>query len=584
MDEFQKLLSSMYNAGYDDSQILSAMLLQGHNPTQVKSQLGVLKKKSEGLAIKHYNENIAPNLRPTRTQYRQTGKDGTRLVSDSGFLKPDSDSLYSEVDKATYKPVLDENGQVSEYKRESIITVGEPLFGARSAAISALYEPVEFQDGEMMSPEEMMKLDANDRENFIKLVNMVVPQQNVAKELMEEYDSESKLPGSTRAGKKSKDRAIERLFQYRKGWFNDRIKSAVEGKYVKGETPADVERLLLKELPRYGVTDEDMEESYPTQLDEIDFIGQDVSEADIQGRTFELTTKNVGSYINQAFAWLGANTVPRPHDAKLSSDDIYNRVVQQTVSIVERRTEEADLPPRFMSDREQILMGEEPEKVIPELFSVFGSEITGEEGFTFGGMTQEDITEAIGQAPVTLSSMVGGGLAAAGTYAGTRNAGAAANAFAATQSVLMGMQVQSMEYNSTLHDPMFYNYYMGENPVSMEEATEIDDNGDLKLKDGYTKEHDVIRSAGHANVSAGAEIASEFIGNKIMLGGAKLFKATGAATPGYYITRGAEKMGASAVQQRALRYAMGMGVAVPGGAFVEGGEEVLAEFVLCMWW
>jgi hypothetical protein len=199
------------------------------------------------------------------------------------------------------------------------------------------------------------------------------------------------------------------------------------------------------------------------------------------------------------------------------------------------------------------------------------------EKYTLLNMTTEEMVQTAESAPVTLTSLAGAFLAAAGTAAATKNPQAAANAAAITQATIMGLAVNGQEYMSTFDDPNFYDYFKDDVSVPIEEAVEVDEFGELVVKEGYTRKHDPLRAAGYANVAAFSEFAGEFIGNKVIIGGAGFIgRRVGVQGLGGRLIG---KAGLSKGVQRAARYATGLTAASTLGALVEGEEERYTEYM-----
>ena len=541
MDEFEKLYTSYVDAGYSDDKVFSSLVLGGYSPQDIKRYMAYDKKKRQA-PTKEYGQP-APQL-----YYTQTQEDGTESVSESGFSKPISDSSYSAVTKVEFEPISStKDGEVEGYQGGSAITVGEPMFGSEAAAFGEIHKPVVLPDGTDSSIYDFMRMDLYEEGNFMNALNLVVPENERSA-----LETTFKAPTFTDEGGVvvPKKKAVETIRPYINKFVNDRIKNSVSGTFEQGQDPVSTEKYILENF------------GYRTMLDEEDFVGSDMS-------AFEEGRKRMAqgfTPIAQQMLVGGLNFLTKGFR---SGDDFssqagnafFDAFAEQVNSDIKKDAEafESDMPLRFMYDREDEDIREEIEK------------------YTVLGMTTEEMVQTAESAPVTLTSLVGALAAGSGTLAATKNPQAAANAAAFAQATIMGLAVNGQEYMSTFDDPNFYDYFKGDEKVSIDEAVDIDEFGELVVKDGYSRRHDPVRAAGYANVAAYSEFAGEFIGNKVIIGGGGLVMKKLGATG--LVGRQLGKTSLSKGAQRVVGYASGGALAMTGGALVEGYEELITEYM-----
>jgi hypothetical protein len=508
-------------------------------------------KKKRQNPTKEYGQEFSQNV------YTQVQGDSVSQ-STSGFGKPLSESDYSAVTKVNFEPVGGPVDGVQEYKQTSSVTIEEPRFGAEAAALGEIYKPLKLPDGSNSSIYKLMRLDPFEEDNFMNSLNLTVPEEK--RNALATMYKAPKFTDAEGDMVNPQEIAIEEVQTYMKEYVNDRIKSVIPGKFEKGQDPASLEKYLLEEF------------GYSTMLDEIDFVGDDMS-----------STKEGFVRMMQGFKPIGDQMLVgglKMLSFLAGDKDIedyvenFSKQVNQDIE-KEQKEFERDMPIRYMSDYENENIGRDVER--------------------FLGFSTEDVVRTMESAPVTLTSLVAAVGSYIGTAAATKNPVAAGNAAAFAQATVMGLAVHGQEYMSTYSDPMFYDYFTSSGEKStMEDATEIDDQGNLVVKEGYYREHDKVRSSGYASTAAMSEFASEFIGNKILIGGSrKLVAGRGMRTPGRFIqdsvtrsrkaallSKGTTEAAAAASAKaygRAARYAAGMSSAIGLGSVFEGGEEVLTE-------
>ena len=541
MNEFEKLYNSYVDAGHSDDKIFSSLILGGYDPQEIKSYMAYSKKKSQ-VPTKEYGQP-APQL-----YYTQAEKDGTASVSESGFSKPISDSSLSAVTKVDFEPISStKDGEVEGYQGGSTITVEEPMFGAESAAFGEINKPLTLPDGTDSSIYDFMQMDLYEEKNFKNILNLVVPEEE--RSALEAAFNSSRMGGIGGAPKQS---AVNSLRPWMNKFVNDRIKKSVEGTYLQGQDPVDLEKTLLENF------------GYRTMLDEEDFVGSEMSNLE-EGFARMV---NKFSPIGGQMLVSGMNLL-----AQAAGDvDIDNYVLEFSKQMNEDQKKEAEafeeeMPLRFMYDREAEAIGEDIER-FTLLATRFGPLFT---------MSAEEAVQAAESAPVTLTSLAGALAAAGAAAATTKNPTVVANAAAVAQATIMGMAVNGQEYMSTFDDPNFYNYFKDDQKVSIDEAVDIDEFGELVVKDGYSRKHDPVRAAGYSNVAAFSEFAGEFIGNKLIIGGGGLAMRKIGATG--LVGRQLGKTSLSKGAQRAVGYLSGGAFAMTGGALVEGYEELITEYM-----
>jgi|MDSZ01.2.fsa_nt_gb hypothetical protein len=535
MNEFEKLYTSYVDAGYSDDKIFSSLLLGGYSPQDIKRYMAYDKKKRQ-VPTKEYGQP-APQL-----YYTQTQEDGTESVSESGFSKPISDSSYSAVTKVEFEPISStKDGEVEGYQGGSAITVGEPMFGSEAAAFGEIHKPITLPDGTDSSIHDFMRMDLYEDGNFMNALNLVVP-ENERSALETTFNA----PTFTDEGGVvvPKKKAVETIRPYINKFVNDRIKNSVAGTFEQGQDPISTEKYILENF------------GYRTMLDEEDFVGSDMSAFE-EGR--KRMAQGFTPIANQMLV-SGLNSL-----AFLAGDVDIDEYVQEFSKQInedqKKDTEafESNMPLRFMYDREAEDIGEDIEK------------------YTLLGMTTEEMVQTAESAPVTLSSLAGALAAWTGTFAASKNPKAAANAAAFAQATIMGMAVHGQEYMSTFDDPNFYDYFKGDERVSIDEAVDINEFGELVVKDGYSRKHDAVRASGYSSVAAFSEFAGEFIGNKVIIGGGGLAMKKLGATG--LVGRQLGKTSLSKGAQRAASYTAGLGSAMTFGAVVEGYEELVTEYM-----
>lgn len=547
MNEFEKLYNSYVEAGHSDDKIFSSLVLGGYDPQEIKSYMAYSKKKSQ-VPTKEYGQP-APQL-----YYTQTEKDGTASVSESGFSKPISDSSLSAITKVDFEPISStKDGEVEGYQGGSAITVGEPMFGAESAAFGEINKPLTLPDGTDSSIYDFMQMDLYEEKNFKNILNLVVPEEE--RSALEAAFNSSKMGGIGGAPRQS---AVRNLRPWINKFVNERIKNAIDGTYVKGQDPVSTEKFILENF------------GYRTMLDEEDLVGSEMS-------AFEEGRKRMAqgfTPIAQQMLVGGLDLLTKGFRSggdfsSQAGDAFFNAFAEQVNSDIKKDAEafEEEMPVRFMYDSEAEAVGEDIER-FTLLATRFGPLFT---------MSSEEAVQAAESAPVTLTSLVGALAAAGAASATTKNPAAAANAAAFTQATIMGLAVNGQEYMSTFDDPNFYNYFKGDQKVSIDEAVDIDEFGELVVKEGYSRKHDPVRAAGYSNVAAFSEFAGEFIGNKVIMGGGGLAMRKIGATG--LVGRQIGKTSLSKGAQRAVGYLSGGAFAMTGGALVEGYEEVITEYM-----
>ncbi|MEL0118926.1 MAG: hypothetical protein VXB01_08305, partial [Opitutae bacterium] len=596
-NSIEKIYDQYMAAGYSQDQATTEMILNGHNAREINTYADYFKKKKSE-APKEYAP-ISPKV--TRNYYVQIDEEGSRSVSESGFLKPTSESPYNQIIKADYKAVVDfgNPGRMTYMPAGQTVLppFAEGVYGDMWNVVNSTV------DGEDLTLDELMQLDTRDADNYKKVADVVIEderERTVLDGLFSYANGESNyLPSDIFRSELTKDRAERetprqpgvspllggalkktsdplptpeerdkalmeaqrRLSTYRKEYFNEKLKSAVGGKFVEGEDPAKMEDFLLS----YGyATDIDENNLSGTPYGNNWFGAPDNDEVAQSWSKFVDGFSNAANYLEQGLHYIGYNAAySQVEGGAARARSLYEEKAKEIAERVEARS--AKYAPAYMTDDELYRAHRESfDTYIGDVYKIFGSDV--DLSFTPG-----EFAQTVESAPVTMVSLAGAGATALITKSPQASAG--------VMSLMMGLQVQAQEYNSTLRDPAFQNYFLGEEPVSMDEAMEIDRDGNLSLKPGYNSVHDVARSAGHSVVSAGAEVATEYISNLILFKGAgKLYSQVGRLpTPSALAGAGIKRATGSRAAGRLTQYTMGTLQAVTGGAAVEGYEEVVAE-------
>jgi hypothetical protein len=566
MNDIEKLYNSYLKSGRSDDQIYSSLVLSGYNPSDVTSYMDYAKKKRQN-PTKEYGQEFSQNV------YTQVQGDSVSQ-STSGFGKPLSESDYSAVTKVNFEPVGGPVDGYQQYKPVSEIQIGEPVFGAEAAALGEIEKKQDFVGfSDPMSLKDFMGLDMEVKENFMGALNDIVPNQKERIDLANAYayayegvgaDPEGPIPEGGRADlrKGIKDDLKLKMNSYRKKFFNDKIKEAISGTFQEGQDAVSLEKYILD---NYGLT---------TQIDDNAFVG---TEEGAYEQIKNLFVPNIG-HATDGFLAGGLRLIAQ--DRLLPKGTLYDSLYNYFGFEERRAQRERDMlegkAVRFMADEEMEAIGMHVDRMLTTPLQAIGYR----EGFS-----ETDMIEMLGNSPGTLSSQVAGGLAAAAALYFTKNPSAAraaaGSAYALTQATFMGLQVMGQEYGSTYSDPNFYNYSINGDPVSMDEATEVNEYGELVLKEGYERVHDHFRAAGHSEVSAFSEFGAEYLGNLIMVkGGGAVMRGVGVSRPGMSIGVGVADVTGSKALGRSAQYLIGGVVpAVTIGSYIEGQEEVVTEIL-----
>jgi hypothetical protein len=556
MEEFEQLYNSLLQAGKNEDDIYSSLVLSGYNSSQVRSYMDYAKKKSKA-PTKEYGQSISQKY------YLQSQEDDSVSQSTSGFGQPLSESSFNAISRVDFEPVGEPVDGVQQYKPTSEIQVGEPLFGAEAAALGEIEKKQDFVGfSDPMSLKEFMSVDEEDRSNFMNIINVAVDDVNEAKDLARDYENAYGDGGLPMLDGKDRDYwkkdVKSRINAHRKKFFNDRIKNAVSGKFEEGQDPASVEKYILDNY------------AFGTQLDDNAFVG---TEEGAYEQIKNLFVPNVGG-ATDGFLAGGLNLIAQ--GGIIPRSTMYDMMYNYFGFEERRQQREKDIAEgkavRFMEDEEMEAIGMHVDKMLTTPLQALGFR---------EGVSEQEMIEMLGNSPGTLSSQVAGGLAALGTIAATKNPQAAGTAYALAQSTFMGLQVMGQEYGATYSDPKFYNYSINGEGVTMEEATEVNEFGELVLKNGYERVHDHFRAAGHSEVSAFSEFAGEFMGNIIMVKGAgAVMRGVGFSRPGMALGQGVAEVTGKKALGRAAQYLVGGVVpATTIGSFVEGQEEVVTEIL-----